>query len=139
MHVIQLSFLLQTMKIVLVVLVACFAAVNCQDCVANGLIINMGLLKCNSLLTVSHIIIYTLHACNTLLSLNPHACNAVHLITSSLLNYILIYIIFLPMQLYLYTCMHAVQFSRILPTVLRLRSCSPLQQMWYFTKPCNTR
>ncbi len=31
MHVIQPSFLLQTMKIVLVVLVACFAASHCQN------------------------------------------------------------------------------------------------------------
>ncbi len=37
MHVIQPLFLLQTLKIVLVVLVACFAAVNCQDCFTDGL------------------------------------------------------------------------------------------------------
>ena len=45
-------FFLQTMKIVLVVvaLVACFAAVNCQDalCFANGLINNPSLATCNS-------------------------------------------------------------------------------------------
>ncbi len=45
-------FFLQTMKIVLVVvaLVACFAAVNCQDapCFANGLLNNPSLASCNS-------------------------------------------------------------------------------------------
>ena len=45
-------FFLQTMKIVLVVvaLVACFAAVNCQDalCFANGLINNPSLATCDS-------------------------------------------------------------------------------------------
>ena len=71
MHVIQPSFLLQTMKLMLnvvVVLVACFAAVNCQGglaCVATGVANNQNLLTCNTMLAVSSPILHT--ACNTLL------------------------------------------------------------------------
>ncbi len=57
------------MKIVLVVvvLVACFAAVNCQSfaaitCVANGVLSNQNFLTCNTMLAVSSpiIIIYSI-------------------------------------------------------------------------------
>ena len=54
-------FFLQTMKIVVVVvaLVACFAAVNCQDaaCLANGVLNNPSLATCISANNVSLIYI----------------------------------------------------------------------------------
>ncbi len=66
MHVIQ-TFLLQTMKIMLVVvvLVACFAAVNCQGgdlaCVSAGVLNNQNLQTCSTMLAVSSPIISIQH------------------------------------------------------------------------------